>query len=301
MRWNTGSVTDVIALQELHKHFGATKALDGMTLEVREGQAHGLLGPNGAGKSTTLRILLGLARADSGAARVFGANPWSQSAAVHARLSYVPGDVALWPSLTGGELIDAIGQLRTGFNHGRRQELIDAFELDPRKKIRAYSKGNRQKVTLIAALACDVDLYLFDEPTDGLDPLMAEVFRQQVRRLSSEGRTVLLSSHVLAEVDAVCAQVSIIRAGRLIESGSLDSLRHLSRTTLVVKLQRMAPDLAGLHDIQRDGDVLKAAVDTEAMPSLMSTLVGYGIESLEVRPPTLEEMFMQHYREDLPA
>ena len=291
-------MTALISLANVHKSYGPTHALDGLSLDVPEGQAHGLLGPNGAGKTTTLRILLGLAQADSGQVSILGADPWKSAAHIHERLAYVPGDIVMWPGLSGGEFIDAIGRLRSGFNLKRREELITAFELDPRKKIRAYSKGNRQKLTLIAALACDVDLYLFDEPTDGLDPLMAQVFREQISHLSSLGRTVLLSSHVLAEVEAVCDYVSIVREGRLIETGSLSSMRHLSRTTLVVKLQTMAPDLPGLHDIVRTGQVLQASVETDAIPEVMSSLVTYGIESLEVRLPTLEEMFMQHYRED---
>ncbi len=291
-------MTTMIALADVHKTYGHTRALDGFTLEVRQGQAHGLLGPNGAGKTTTLRILLGLAQADSGQVSVLGADPWKAAASLHARMSYVPGDIVMWPGLSGGEFIDAIGRLRTGFSLQRRDELMMAFELDPRKKIRAYSKGNRQKLSLISALACDVDLYLFDEPTDGLDPLMAQVFREQVSYLSALGKTVLLSSHVLAEVEAVCDYVSIVRAGRLIETGSLSSMRHLSRTTLVVKLERMAPDLAGLHDVVRTDQTLQATVETDAIPELMTSLVTYGIQSLEVRQPTLEEMFMQHYRED---
>lgn len=291
-------MTTMIALADTHKSYGATHALDGLTLEVGEGQSHGLLGPNGAGKTTTLRILLGLARADSGTVSIFGEDPWKQAARIHARLAYVPGDIVMWPGLSGGEFIDAIGRLRSGFSASRRDELVTAFELDPRKKIRTYSKGNRQKLSLIAALACEVDLYLFDEPTDGLDPLMAQVFREQISHLSGQGRTVLLSSHVLAEVEAVCDYVSIVRAGRMIETGTLTSMRHLSRTTLVVKLQRMAPDLPGLHDVVRTGMTLQANVEPEAIPELMSSLVTFGIESLEVRQPTLEEMFMQHYRED---
>ncbi len=291
-------MTTMIELTDVHKTYGPTHALDGLTLAVLEGQAHGLLGPNGAGKTTTLRILLGLVRADSGHVSVLGTDPWSAGSGMHARLAYVPGDIVMWPGLSGGEFIDAIGRLRSGYSIARRDALIDAFELDPRKKIRAYSKGNRQKLSLIAALACDVELYLFDEPTDGLDPLMAQVFREQISELSAKGRTVLLSSHVLAEVEAVCDYVSIVRAGRLIETGSLSSMRHLSRTTLIVKLQQMAPDLPGMHDVVRTGLRLQANVDADAIPGLMTSLVTYGIESLEVRTPTLEEMFMQHYRED---
>ena len=270
----------MIELRDVHKTYGDTHALDGLTLEVLQGQAHGLLGPNGAGKTTTLRILLGLAQLDSGQVSVLDADPWTDSARIHARLAYVPGDIVIWPSLSGGEFIDAIGRLRSGFNLKRRDELITAFELDPRKKIRAYSKGNRQKLSLIAALACDVDLYLFDEPTDGLDPLMAQVFREQITYLSGQGKTILLSSLVLAEVEAVCDYVSIVRAGRLIETGSLSSMRHLSRTTLVVKLERMAPDLPGLHDVVRSGQILQANVETDTIPALMSSLVTFGIESL---------------------
>src|SRR4029453_17030383 len=225
-------MTTAIDVSGLTKSFGRTRALDGLDLTVTTGEVHGFLGPNGAGKSTTLRVLLGLLRADGGSARLLGGDPWRDAVALHGRLAYVPGDVTLWPNLTGGEVIDLLGRLRGGLNAKRRAELLERFELDPTKKGRAYSKGNRQKVALIAALASDAELLILDEPTSGLDPLMEEVFRRCVQDEREHGRTVLLSSHILAEVEALCDRVSIIRDGKTVESGSLQDLRHLTRTTI---------------------------------------------------------------------
>jgi ABC-2 type transport system ATP-binding protein len=288
----------VIDVRGLVKSFGTTRALDGLDLTVVPGQVHGFLGPNGAGKTTTLRILLGMLRADDGRARLFAADPWADAVALHRRLVYVPGDVALWPSLTGGETIDVLGRLRGGLDLARRAELIEAFSLDPRMRVSAYSKGNRQKVALIAALAADVELYVFDEPTDGLDPLMSEVFRDAVVELKSRGRTVLLSSHVLAEVDAVCDTVSIVRSGRTVESGNLADLRHLQRMNVVVETEHVmhgVEDVPGLHDVENTGTRLRCAVDPGSLNELITHLSAAGILTLESRPPTLEEMFLRYY------
>jgi ABC-2 type transport system ATP-binding protein len=237
-------MTDAISVSGLVKTFGRTRALDGLDLTVRTGEVHGFLGPNGAGKSTTIRVLLGLLRADAGEVSLLGGDPWRDVASLHSRLAYVPGDVTLWPNLSGGEVIDLLGKLRGGQDAKRKAELLERFELDPRKKGRAYSKGNRQKVALVAALASDAELLIFDEPTSGLDPLMEEVFQQCVQEERDNGRTVLLSSHILSEVEALCDRVSIVRKGRTVESGSLADLRHLTRTSISVELAEPPQDLA---------------------------------------------------------
>jgi ABC-2 type transport system ATP-binding protein len=288
----------VVEVHGLAKSFGTTRALDGLDLVVDEGSTHGFLGPNGAGKTTTLRILLGMLHADGGTVRLLGGDPWSDAVALHARLAYVPGDVSLWPSLTGGETIDVLTRLRGGVDTARRDHLLEVFALDPTMKVSAYSKGNRQKVALIAALASDVELYVFDEPTDGLDPLMSEVFRTSVAELRERGRTVLLSSHVLSEVDAVCDRVSIIRSGRTVESGSLSELRHLQRMTVVAETTHELHglgDVPGIHDLTRDGRVIRCTVDPAALHELLTHLAAAGVVTLESRPPTLEEMFLRYY------
>jgi ABC-2 type transport system ATP-binding protein len=282
----------------LAKSFGSTRALDGLDLRVEPGEVHGFLGPNGAGKTTTLRILLGLLKADAGTARVLGGDPWRDAVGLHRRLAYVPGDVALWPNLTGGEVIDLLGRLRGGLNEGRRAALLERFDLDPTKKARAYSKGNRQKVALIAALASDVELLLLDEPTAGLDPLMESSFRDYIREESGNGRTVLLSSHILAEAEALSDRVSIIRGGRVVESGTLAELRHLSRTSISAELRR-SPDgltgLPGVHDVVVSGTTLSCEVDPSALDGLLQALGRVGVVSLTSQPPTLEELFLRHY------
>ncbi len=291
--------TDAIRAEGLVKTFGATRALDGLDLAVRAGEVHGFLGPNGAGKSTTIRVLLGLLRADAGTARLLGGDPWRDATALHRRLGYVPGDVTLWPNLTGGEVIDLLGRLRGGLDPARRAELLDRFELDPRKKCRTYSKGNRQKVALVAALASDVELLLLDEPTSGLDPLMEEVFRQVIREERARGgRTVLLSSHILAEVEALCDRVTIIRDGRTVEAGTLAELRHLTRTSIQADLAG-APDglaeLPGVHDLRVSAGRVRFDVDTAALEGALRRLVELGVRGLVSQPPTLEELFLRHY------
>lgn len=292
-------MSDAIAVAGLVKTFGRTRALDGLDLTVRTGEVHGFLGPNGAGKTTTLRVLLGLARADAGTARLLGGDPWRDATDLHRRLAYVPGDVTLWPNLSGGETIDLLGRLRGGLDQKRRAQLLERFELDPRKKGRAYSKGNRQKVALVAALASEVELLLFDEPTSGLDPLMEEVFREVVaEEQHNGGRTVLLSSHILSEVEALCDRVTIIRAGRAVESGTLAQLRHLTRTSIHAELAHPAnglADLPGVHDLRTNNGTVQFDVDATALDAALKHLSEAGVRSLVSQPPTLEELFLRHY------
>ncbi|MEX1178236.1 MAG: ABC transporter ATP-binding protein [Nitriliruptor sp.] len=286
-----------IEIEALRKSFGATVALDGVDLTVATGEVHGFLGPNGAGKTTTLRILLGLLRADGGSASLLGGDPWRDVTELHGRLAYVPGDVELWPQLSGGEIIDLLGRLRGGLDRHRRDALIERFQLDPTKKGHAYSKGNRQKVALISALASDVELLLLDEPTSGLDPLMEAEFRAVIEE-DQLGRTVLLSSHILSEVEALCDRVSIIRAGRIVESGTIDELRHLTRTSIDADLDALPDDLAslpGVHELAVAGDRVEFEVDGAAMRAVMARLAEVGIRRLVSRPPTLEELFLRHY------
>jgi ABC-2 type transport system ATP-binding protein len=293
-------MTNVISMSGVVKTFGRVRALDGLDLEVRPGEVHGFLGPNGAGKSTTIRVLLGLLRADAGEVRLLGGDPWRDAVALHRRLAYVPGDVTLWPGLTGGEVIDLLGRLRGGLNLRRKAELLERFELDPRKKGRTYSKGNRQKVGLVAALASDVDLLLLDEPTSGLDPLMEAVFQECVREEVAAGRTVLLSSHILAEVEALCDRVSIIRNGRVVETGTLAQLRHLHRTTITAELTGPPgglTEVAGVHDVTIDGAHVRFDVDDDALDAALRHLTSVGVRALTSRPPTLEELFLRHYEQ----
>ncbi len=292
-------MNDVVSARGLVKSFGRTRALDGLELSVGAGEVHGFLGPNGSGKTTTLRILLGLLRADAGDARLLGGDPWRDAPDLHRRLAYVPGDVTLWPDLSGGEVIDLLGRLRGGIEARRRDDLIARFELDPTKKGRAYSKGNRQKVALVAALASGAELLLLDEPTSGLDPLMEEAFRACIADERKQGRTVLLSSHVLSEVEALCDRVSIIRSGRTVETGTLAELRHLTRTTIVAELSG-APaglaELAGVHDPVVDGTRVSFQVDGDGLDAALRCLTAAGVRSLVSRPPTLEELFLRHYQ-----
>jgi len=294
-------MTDVIEVTGLVKDFGKFRALDGLDLRVRAGEVHGFLGPNGAGKSTTIRILLGLLRATEGEARLLGGDPWRDATELHRRLAYVPGDVNLWPQLSGGEVIDLLGRLRGGLDEARRDSLLQRFGLDPTKKGRAYSKGNRQKVALVAALASDVELLILDEPTSGLDPLMGEVFREVVDEQRDRGRTVLLSSHVLAEVEALCDRVSIIRAGRTVETGSLAELRHLTETAVDATVRGPVPPLdsvSGVSDVLVEGNRIRLQVSTAHLGELVALLGSAGIETLTSQPPTLEQLFLRHYDQD---
>jgi ABC-2 type transport system ATP-binding protein len=290
-------MANAIEVHALRKSFGRTTALDGLDLTVSAGEVHAFLGPNGAGKTTTLRILLGLLKADSGQAALLGGDPWRDAVALHRRLAYVPGDVTLWPGLTGGEIIDLLGRLRGGLDPGRRRALTERFELDPAKKARAYSKGNRQKVALIAALASDAELLLLDEPTAGLDPLMEAAFRETITEERRHGRTVLLSSHILAEAEALADRLTIIRDGRAVETGTLAELRHLTREYVDADLAGPA-DLAGLpgvHDLVTDGQHVRCQVDHAALNDVLARLTTAGVRSLTCRPPTLEELFLRHY------
>jgi ABC-2 type transport system ATP-binding protein len=295
-------MTSAIVVSGLHKSYGSTHALDGLDLEVATGEVHGFLGPNGAGKSTTIRVLLGLLRGDDGDVSLLGGDPWHDAAKLHRRLAYVPGDVNLWPNLTGGEVIDLLGRLRGGLDPKKRDDLLRRFDLDPTKKGRTYSKGNRQKVALVAALASDVELLILDEPTSGLDPLMEEVFRQCIEEERQRDRTVLLSSHILSEVEALCDRISIIRRGKVVETGTLAELRHLTRTSIQAELSSSPNGLAqlpGVHGLEVEGDRVRCEVDTAQLDGLMKQLAASGIKSLVAQPPTLEELFLRHYEDDV--
>lgn len=289
----------ILKVSNLTKKFGNFTALDKINLEVNEGEVYGFIGPNGAGKTTTIRILLGILKATEGEARIFGKDAWKDAVEIHKNIAYVPGDVNLWPNLTGGEVIDLFVKLRASNNKNRREELIERFDLDPSKKCRTYSKGNRQKVALIAAFASDADLYILDEPTSGLDPLMENVFQECVMEAKEAGKSVLLSSHILSEVEKLCDKVSIIRQGRIIESGSLEELRHLTRTSMVIQTRepiKALNELKGIHDIEEKDNSIYFQVDTEEMDNVMKYISQFGITKLESAPPTLEDLFMRHYK-----
>lgn len=294
---------DAIKITGLSKAFGRTRALDRLDLTVTTGEVHGFLGPNGSGKSTTIRVLLGLLSADAGSVTLLGGDPWRDATDLHRRLAYVPGDVSLWPSLSGGEVIDLLGNLRGGLNPWRRAELIDRFDLDPTKKGRSYSKGNKQKVAIVAAFASNVELLILDEPSSGLDPLMESVFQEVVEEEKARGRTVLLSSHILSEVEALCDRVSIVRAGHVVDSGSLAQMRHLTRTSLTAVVRAAPPDLAGradVHNLEVTGRphgpvTVRLDVETTSLGEVVTLLAGAGLQSLTSQPPTLEELFLRHY------
>ena len=294
----------VIAVEGLVKSYGRFTALTGLNLTVARGEVHGFLGPNGAGKSTTIRVLLGLLRADAGRVEVLGGDPWRDVVALHRRLAYVPGEVNLWPGLTGGEAIDLLGNLRGGLDERRRAHLIERFELDPTKRGRQYSKGNKQKVALVAALASDVELLILDEPTSGLDPLMELVFQEEIAAEKERGRSVLLSSHILSEAEALADRVSIIRDGAVVETGTLDALRHRTRTTIRATLARppaSPAELAPLADVHLDGDHMRGVVDAEHVGEAVAALSRYGIVALTATPPSLEDLFLRHYNDAAPA
>ncbi|MFI5559303.1 ATP-binding cassette domain-containing protein [Amycolatopsis japonica] len=295
---------NAISISGLHKSFGRTKALDGLDLRVPVGEVHGFLGPNGAGKSTTVRVLLGLLHADSGDVRLLGGDPWKDAASLHRRLAYVPGDVNLWPNLSGGEVIDLLGRLRGGLDQRRRKDLVERFDLDPKKKGRTYSKGNRQKVAIVAALASHVDLLILDEPTSGLDPLMEATFQYAIQEEREQGRTVLLSSHILAEVEALCDKVSIIRNGHTVETGTLAELRHLTRTSISAELAgppNGLTELQNIHDLKVEGNRVRFDVETRSLDEALRQLTQVGVRSLTSQPPTLEELFLRHYTAEASA
>ena len=298
------NTTPTISISGLVKTFGRTRALDGLDMEVAQGEVHGFLGPNGAGKSTAIRVLLGLLRADSGTARLLGGDPWNDAVSLHRRLAYVPGDVELWPNLTGGEAVDLFARLRGRLDRARRDELCERFDLDPTKKARTYSKGNRQKVALISALASDVELLLLDEPTAGLDPLMEVVFQQAIREAQAAGSTVLLSSHILAQVEALADRISIVRQGRIVETGSLSELRHMTRTTVIAETDQPADtlaDLAGVHELTAEDGKVRFELDGDRFDEMMRALTPLGVRSLVAQPPTLEQLLMRHYGDAVPA
>ncbi|HZD23555.1 MAG TPA: ABC transporter ATP-binding protein [Acidimicrobiia bacterium] len=294
-------MTEVIRIDGLEKSYGNVRALDGLDLTVIEGEVHGFLGPNGAGKTTTLRILLGLLRADAGTIEMLGGDPWTDAVRLHRRLAYVAGDVELWPKLTGGEAIDIMARLRGSEDRARRDELCERFDLDPTKKGRTYSKGNRQKVALVAALAADVDLLLLDEPTAGLDPLMEAVFQEFIREAKTAGRTVLLSSHILAQVEVLADRISIIRQGRIVETGTLSDMRHLTRTTFTVEMAQPGGSLSGLpgvHDMRPVDGQVRFEVDGEHVDAAVKRLAELGVRSLVAHPPTLEQLLLRHYGDE---
>ncbi|MEO9328985.1 ABC transporter ATP-binding protein [Gordonia aurantiaca] len=289
--------TLAIEARGLRKSFGKFEALRGLDLEVRRGEVHGFLGPNGAGKSTAIRVLLGLLRADAGTVRLLDGDPWRDVVELHRRLAYVPGDVALWPSITGGEMIDLLGSLRGGLVEERRADLVERFELDTTKRGRQHSKGNRQKAALVAALASDVELLILDEPTTGLDPLMENVFQQAVAEAKARGTTVLLSSHILAEVETLADRLSIIREGKVVETGTLTDLRGHTRTAIRAELDTIpsAERLGDFHDLHVERHRLTATVDSDRVGTAMEVLTAHGLRSLTVAPPSLESLFLRLY------
>lgn len=294
----------VLQVSNVTKKFGKFTALDGVNIEVNEGEIYGFIGPNGAGKSTTIRILLGMLKATEGGAKIFGKDVWSHAVEIHKRIAYVPGDVNLWPNLTGGEVIDLFMKMNNKTNREKRDKLIEKFAFDPSKKCRTYSKGNRQKVALIAAFASDPEFYILDEPTSGLDPLMENIFQECVLEAKNEGKSVLLSSHILSEVEKLCDRVGIIRQGKMIETGTLEELRHLTRTHLTIRTKNPIPslkELRGVHHLQVIDSELTFQVDTEEMDEVIRYIAEFGILKLESGAPTLEDLFMRHYQGGIPS
>lgn len=291
----------IIRIENLVKNYGKFSALNGVNMEVNQGEVYGFIGPNGAGKTTTIRILLGIIRASGGAASIFGKDVWKNAVELHKQIAYVPGDVNLWANMTGGEVIDLFVKLRGSNQKSKREELIKRFDLDPTKKCRTYSKGNRQKVALVAAFSSNADLYILDEPTSGLDPLMERVFQECIDEIKEQNKTVLLSSHILSEVEKLCDKVSIIRKGKIIDSGTLSDLRHLMRNRVVVQTQKEIPNLSkltGVHDMTTKNGINTFNADGNEMGNIMNEISKYNIVKIEATPPTLEDMFMSHYKED---
>lgn len=293
-----GEIMSIVQTHNLTKKFGKFTALDQVNLHVDEGEVYGFIGPNGSGKSTMIRLLLGMIKATKGEATIFGMDAWKDAVDIHKRIAYVPGDVNLWPNLTGGEVIDLFMKLRGAGNKNRREEMIEKFKLDPSKKCRNYSKGNRQKVALVAAFASDADLYILDEPTSGLDPLMERVFQECVLDAKKDGKSILLSSHILSEVEKLCDRVGIISEGKMIETGTLSELRHLTRTNLLVETKLKViglQELRGISSIKETGQVLSFQVDAEELDMVIKYVSQFGIVRLESAPPTLEDLFISHY------
>ncbi|QGH33363.1 ATP-binding cassette domain-containing protein [Gracilibacillus salitolerans] len=292
---------NMMEVKGVTKKFGKFTALNGIDLELKKGEVYGFIGPNGAGKSTTIRVLLGIIQATSGTATIFGKDAWKDAVEIHRKVAYLPGDVQLWENLTGGEIIDTFLKLRGGINKTKRDALIERFQIDPRKKAGTYSKGNRQKIALIAAFASDADLFILDEPTSGLDPLMENIFQQCVEEVKYEGKSVLLSSHILSEVEKLCDRVGIIRQGEMIETGTLDELRHLTRTNIIIETEKSAAALSGqsgIHQFTEESGVYSFQVDPEKLSNVMQKVGELGIKRIESTPPTLEDLFMRHYETD---
>lgn len=291
-------MTEVVKIQGLQKRFGKFQALNNVSFTVGKGEVVGFIGPNGAGKSTTIRILLGMIKRSAGRAEIFGKDVWNESTAIHKRISYVPGDVALWGNLSGGEIIDLFMKLHGSGNKQKRDYLIDRFELDPKKKAKTYSKGNRQKVGLIAALSVDSDLYIFDEPTSGLDPLMEQIFQEEVGKLKALGKSILLSSHILSEVERLADKVVIIRQGEIVEIGTFAELRHLTRSTVTLVTEGDVSEIAhikGVHDFMLEDDVATFSIDPSYINDILIEATKLNVKQFEVVPPTLEDLFMRHY------
>ncbi|KST80873.1 ABC transporter ATP-binding protein [Lactococcus lactis] len=289
----------LVEVKGLQKNFGQFQALKDVSFEVNAGEVLGYIGPNGAGKSTTIRILLGIIRATQGKVQIFGKDVWQDSIEVHKKIAYVPGDVYLWPNLSGGETIDLFLKLHGAINQEKRDQLIKKFDLNPKKKVRSYSKGNRQKIALIAALATEAELYIFDEPTSGLDPLMEAVFQEEVKGLKAAGKAIILSSHILSEVEKLADRVAVIRKGEIVETGTLDDLRHLTRYQYKVETEQEAvglKELSSVHDLQIKENEATFQADSDAIDEILKTLLLYGVKKLEATPPTLEDLFMRHYQ-----
>ena len=288
----------IIEVNNLQKKFGDFEALKDVSFSVQPGEVAGFIGPNGAGKSTTIRILLGLIKRTGGSAQIFGKDVWSDRLEIHKRISYVPGDIALWNNLSGGEIIDVFMTLHGNGNKKRRDFLIERFELDPTKKAKNYSKGNRQKVGLISALAVESDLYIFDEPTSGLDPLMETIFQDEVTEMKNQGKHVLLSSHILSEVERLADKIVIIRQGEIVESGSLDDMRHLTRSVITLTSNHDLSNLTkvpGVYDFSQTGEIAKLSVEKEHLNEVLLAAANIGISNIESAQPTLEDLFIQHY------
>ena len=290
----------VIVINGLTKSYGSVKALQGIDLTVNQGEIHGFIGMNGAGKSTTIRILMGMLKKDSGTVKILGGDPFTDCVELHKRIAYVPSEINPWANLSGGEVIDLLARLRGKLNYKRRTELIERFQFDPSKKCRGYSKGNRQKVALIAALVSEVELYIFDEPTSGLDPLMESVFQDCARELASQGRTIFLSSHILAEVEKLCGYVTIIKDGLIVESGSMSELRQFSRLVVNAECKRPVVDLKmpGIYGLRKDGNKISFSVEASALNEALMLLTEYETISLHCAPPELEDLFMHYYSKD---
>nr|WP_284247054.1 ABC transporter ATP-binding protein [Tetragenococcus halophilus] len=290
---------EIIKVKNLQKKFGKFAALNNVSFSAKAGEVIGFIGPNGAGKSTTIRVLLGIIKRNAGQAEIFGKDVWKDSLAIHKRISYVPGDVSLWENLTGGEIIDLFIKLHGSGNKEKRDELIQRFELDPKKKAKNYSKGNRQKVGLIAALSVDSDLYIFDEPTSGLDPLMGTIFQEEVQKIKDAGKTILLSSHILSEVEHLADKIVIIRQGEIVESGSLEEMRHLTRPTITLVTEQDVSQIAkvnGVHNFQQNDNQAVFSAENKYLNDILSQASKLGVKKFESTPPTLEDLFMRHYK-----